>query len=234
MPELAARLPCPVCLGVTMQHVQVGGARQLEVDLCQRCGGIWLERGEIQRLRAQSSSALRTHLENRTLPQATQCHGCHAPLHRDAGECAACGWTNLLDCPACDRRMKAVWHGTVRLDVCTHCQGTWFDHHELAALWGPQFDATIRRHQLTRNTNSIVAADMGDIALNVFFFSPDLMMVGGAMVGDAVSATGAVMAQLPEAVAATPEAATAVFEVITETATGVFEVVVLIVTALFD
>ena len=52
MPELSSRVPCPVCLGVTMHKVTVGEERTVEVDLCGRCGGIWLEQGEVQALRA--------------------------------------------------------------------------------------------------------------------------------------------------------------------------------------
>ena len=233
MPELAARLPCPVCLGAVMQKVKIGGEQAVEIDLCGRCGGIWLEQGEVQHLRTHHHRDLQPHLAGHASPQVSQCHNCHAPLDRDAPGCNACGQANLLDCPHCDRRMRVLWRGPLRLDICTHCKGTWFDHHELEALWGPQFDMALQRRNLERSDRALRSDDVADIALYSLFYSPDLMLLGGAVAGETAASTASVMAQLPEAVVASPEAASAVFDVIAETAGGVFETVVEIVAGIF-
>jgi Zn-finger nucleic acid-binding protein len=234
MPELGTRLSCPVCLGVVMHRVMVGATRQVEVDLCRRCGGIWLEHGEVQRLRSHHQQFLRTHFDRNTPQQIGQCHQCHAPLCRDIERCHACGHVNLLDCPSCARGMRVVWHGPLRLDVCDHCKGTWFDHHELSAIWGPQFDLALQRHYPVRHDGTLTTSDVGDIALHGLFYTPDLLMAAGMAAGEAASAAGSALTQLPEAVAASPEAASVVIEVIAETASGVFEVVVEIVAGIFS
>ena len=233
MPELEARLPCPVCLGVTMQKAVVGAGPRVEIDICGRCGGLWLEHGEVQQLRSHRHTDVRVHFGPDAIQQVSQCHNCHAPLDRDAERCAACGQGNLLDCPHCDRTMRVLWRGPLRLDICTHCKGTWFDHHEVEALWGPQFDLALQRRNLQRSDAGSVAGDVGDLALHSLFYAPDLMLLGGAAVGEVAATTASVMAQLPEAVAASPEAASAALEVITDAASGVFEVVIEVVVGIF-
>ena len=234
MPELAHRLPCPVCLGVAMEKVMVGNTPQVEVDLCRRCGGIWLERGEVQQLRNHPHRTSVVRLDIGAPPQLGQCHNCHAPLNRDAGQCPACGHANVLDCPHCARGMQVIWRGPLRLDICTHCQGTWFDRHELEALWGPQFDLALHRRNLERRDSLIGGGDGADLVLHALYYSPDLMMLGGAAIGEVAESTLSVMAQFPEAIASSPEAATTVIEVIIDAAGNVFEVVVEIVAGIFS
>lgn len=234
MPELAHRLPCPVCLGVSMQKGMVGTVPQVEVDICRRCGGIWLEQGEVPRLRLHRHADLRTHFDADSPPQVSQCHSCHAPLNRDTAQCPACGHANPLDCPHCDRLMQVIRRGPLRLDICEHCKGTWFDHHELEAIWGPQFDLALQRKNLERGDLGVAAGVVPDLVLHSLFYSPDLMLLGGAAAGELAESTASVMAQLPDAVAASPEAASAVIEVITDAASGVFEVVIDIVVGIFS
>src|SRR5262245_62014779 len=77
MPEQSARLPCPVCLGVVMEKVMVGSSQQLEIDLCRRCGGIWLEKGEVQGLREQQAGDIRQQIAASPRVQLIYCHECH-------------------------------------------------------------------------------------------------------------------------------------------------------------
>ena len=129
--------------------------------------------------------------------------------------------------------MQVIWRGPLRLDICKQCQGSWFDRHELEALWGPQFDLALHRRNLRSGQHGLNAGDFADITLHTLFYTPDLMLLGGAMAGNAAEAAVSVLAQLPEAVAASPEVASTVFEVISEAAGGVFEVVVEIVGGIF-
>ncbi|HEX2188947.1 MAG TPA: zf-TFIIB domain-containing protein, partial [Longimicrobiaceae bacterium] len=150
MPDLAPRLPCPVCLGVTMDRVEVGPGGALVVDHCRRCGGAWLEHGEVQRLRVAGQAALWKRVEKRGYRFRMRCHDCHASLERADEACPACGWSNVLGCPACDRPMRVESHAGLRLDVCRECRGVWFDHHELEAVWGASFDQALQRRRLGR------------------------------------------------------------------------------------
>lgn len=228
MTELTPRLPCPVCLGVMLQRVGIGPEKRLLVDVCTRCGGAWLEHGTVQPLRRETAAALSTQLEAPAPMHPGQCHACHAPLHRDAAKCPACGRANLLDCPSCDQRMRVVSDRGLRLDVCKHCRGAWFDHHELASIWTPRFDAALARRDLDRGDPSL--AGMGfadDLLFHSIFFGPDFLSLGALGLDAPVSA-------LPEAIASTPEVAAGAFEAIGEAAAEVFEAVVDIVGGIFS
>ncbi len=228
MPELATRLPCPVCLGVMMQRVGIGPEKRLMVDVCTRCGGAWLEYGTVQPLRAETASALSAELVGPTPPHPGQCHSCHAPLHRDARLCEACGRANLLDCPRCELTMRVVTDRGLRLDACKHCRGAWFDHHELSSIWTSRFDAALTRRDMTRADTSITGGSVADdLLFHSIFFGPDLISLGAHGI-DAVS-TG-----LPEAITATPEIAAGTFEAIGEAAGSVFEAVLDLVSGIFD
>ncbi|MEB3223513.1 MAG: zf-TFIIB domain-containing protein [Candidatus Sericytochromatia bacterium] len=53
----AARLGCPRCAGIKMRRFWYTASRQVEVDQCGQCGGCWLDRGELGRVRAEYRSA---------------------------------------------------------------------------------------------------------------------------------------------------------------------------------
>lgn len=228
MPELATRLPCPVCLGVMMERVGIGPEKRLMVDVCRRCGGAWLEHGTVQPLRAETAESLSAELVGPTPTHPGKCHSCHAPLDRDARQCSACGRANLIDCPRCDRAMRVVTDRGLRLDVCKECKGAWFDRHELASIWSPRFDAALARREMSRGDASMMGVGVVDeLLFHSIFFGPDLVSLSAHGI-DAV-ATG-----LPEAIAATPEIAAGAFEAIGEAAGSVFEAVVDIVGDLFS
>jgi len=87
----------------------------LEVDLCPRCGGLWLDRGEITRaarLPEQELSRLRALLTDVGGPP---------PLPSDT----------TAPCPACDGKLAEVMLGGVRVDFCESCHGLFLDRGEL-------------------------------------------------------------------------------------------------------
>ena len=134
------RWPCPVCLGTRMEKTSLGtGAGDapgpLTLDHCARCGGMWFELGEVQRLRSERPESLWAQIAARDERHRAQCHTCRAFVDRDAPKCAACGAKTRLNCPACDTRMLQVRQSSLTLDVCKRCKGVWFDHHELEAIW---------------------------------------------------------------------------------------------------
>jgi len=151
------------------------------------------------------------------------CPVCLGVMLQRVGIGPACGRANLLDCPGCNQRTRVVSDRGLRLDVCKHCRGAWFDHHELASIWTPRFDAALARRELDRGDPSL--AGMGfadDLLLHSIFFGPDLLSLGAHGLDATASA-------LPEAIASAPEVAAGAFEAIGEAAGEVFKAVVDIV-----
>ena len=103
---------CCVKCDSVLDRTTIGG---VEVDLCPRCGGLWLDRGEIERvgrLPVQERIALRKRLLG------------------DDGEAAEP--SEITDvCPACHGSLKEVKLGTVIVDFCEACHGLFLDRGEL-------------------------------------------------------------------------------------------------------
>lgn len=232
MAERHVLLKCPVCLGTSMQRRSLGVAPVLHVDCCRRCGGVWLDTGEVQRLRRLEPSELWQHLVPRPRPMRVPCHDCHTPMERSDAVCTQCGWTNLLDCPVCDALMRVESHAGIRLDVCRTCKGVWFDHHELKEIWSTQFDRVLHRRSLATTGakgGDTVERVMEDVLFHAVFLAPDALAQGtAASVHSIASAT-----DVAGAMAALPEASGAVLEAAGEAASGVFDTVVEIIAGVF-
>ena len=219
MPKIEPRYPCPVCLGSHLEKTRIGKAHELELDHCRRCGGVWFELGEIQRLRHQPSQALWDRVSPHASDARALCHSCHAPIDRNTTECASCGSRNTIDCPVCERALEPQTYQNVRLDVCKSCRGVWFDHAELAAIWKLSFDADVaRRHDRGLSAN-IDAPSL--LVVDALFYMPDVLFLGARAAGYAVS--GAAEAVASSGVAeGVGEAAGSVFEAIVEIIGGIF------------
>ncbi|HYJ78950.1 MAG TPA: zf-TFIIB domain-containing protein [Longimicrobiaceae bacterium] len=215
MPETAHRMPCPVCLGVQMEQVALGGPGGLMLDHCHRCGGVWFDSGEVARLRARPPTELWKHVIPRAGASPALCHSCHAPLERNLDACPGCGWKNRIACPACDRAMERVERGGRVLDSCRGCQGVWMDRAELLTVWSA---AVLAVPQATGGADLLGA----DLPLAAVLYAPDL----GFAAGHAVVASG-------ELLAVAPQAALAAGEVAVEAAGGVFAAVLDILGGLF-
>lgn len=234
MPELAVRLPCPVCLGSMMEKVKVGG-RGLVVDHCRRCGGVWLERGEVQQLRAVPQDELWRQVGRDRSDTLTRCHDCHAPLERGAERCAGCGRSNVLDCPDCNQPMRVESFRSLRLDVCRRCEGVWFDRDELAAIWSVALDRSLAKRNLPRGKAvGDVAEEGGELLMSTLFFAPDLVFYGAYAAGHAAGAAVEAASRLPDAIGAAPELAGSAFEAVGEAAGSVFETILEIISGIFD
>lgn len=107
----APNLACVKCNSILDRATFEG----LEVDLCPRCGGLWLDRGEITRA-ARLPDAELTRL--RTLLTDV---GGPPPLPAD----------DVVACPACDGRLSEVVLGSVHVDYCGTCHGIFLDRGEL-------------------------------------------------------------------------------------------------------
>src|SRR6187551_3089042 len=127
--QMQARYPCPVCLGVKMEKVELPGG--LILDHCARCGGVWFEMGEVQQLRKTEPAELWRRIAQREGVHSMQCHSCSTHLARTEARCPSCDWKVELDCPVCAKKMEVAEQGNLRLDFCRTCKGVWFDHDEL-------------------------------------------------------------------------------------------------------
>jgi Zn-finger nucleic acid-binding protein len=227
------RLACPTCLGVVLESAAL--APGLTIDFCGRCGGTWLLRAQIDRLRTVPATALRT-IIRRSDDAGFLCHDCHAPADRDAASCPACGWANTLECPDCGKGMRRETHNGVTVDVCRPCKAVWLDHHELSSLWAVAAAGAVARSPGTQAV--AVAGDAGGFLLDALWYAPDLV-VGAAHVG--VHAAGAGLEAASHLASAgihaavnAPEIASGLAEVAGEAAGGVFSLIAEIIGGIFE
>lgn len=101
----------------------------IEVDVCPACGGVWLDKGELERL-------------NRVPRDAVD--GLRQAL--GGGEQAGVSATQTA-CPVCPGKLSEVKLGRLQIDVCTRCRGVFLDKGEfeaaLAAVRGTTVDSLL-------------------------------------------------------------------------------------------
>lgn len=102
-------LRCPRDGSATDLHRVGGRILGFTVDVCPKCGGTWLDRGELRKV-----------MENAKIEG----------LIRDYGTRPAAP----LECPRDARAMKRRTLADVEVDACGSCGGFWIDAGELAGL----------------------------------------------------------------------------------------------------
>jgi Zn-finger nucleic acid-binding protein len=104
---------CPVC----NQDMIVVEYRQIEIDYCFKCAGIWFDKGELELLLKSAS------LEANGLPTLDGT----AKENRSHSE---------RKCPICRKKMKETPFGepAIHIDYCRQGDGIWFDGGELQQL----------------------------------------------------------------------------------------------------
>lgn len=222
-PPSDRRLACPVCLGAQLGHVGLGPGPDLVLDACNRCGGIWFDRGEVARLRQYQPKALWKKIAPPDEAYRGPCHGCGAKMERNAAACPACGRRNEIACPACGDAVPLRRHERLLLDACDRCHGVWFDAVELARIWNGEIDKLLRAERAAAvksrpRTEGSVPAVVDALALDPFF---TLLAIDGLAHAGGGLATGA-----GELIAAAPDAAGAVVEGTADLAGSVFEIIV--------
>lgn len=103
---------CPKC-GNTLatKTVKTAASGSIEVDLCETCGGVYFDRGEVNRITKTDADRLsNTHT--------------HGVMHDGTNRC-----------PKCGASLERYWGESVPSDVyvlrCPDCSGTWFTQDEL-------------------------------------------------------------------------------------------------------
>jgi Zn-finger nucleic acid-binding protein len=73
-------MKCPICTSIDLVISERQG---IEIDYCPQCRGIWLDRGEIDKIIERSSAASRSQSEpgHRYPPQETRNHDSHGNVH---------------------------------------------------------------------------------------------------------------------------------------------------------
>ncbi len=102
---------------------------EIEVDVCPSCGGLWLDKGELERLNRvprESVEALRQALTG--------------------GQQAGVSPTQTA-CPACPGQLVQVKLGRIQIDCCNQCRGVFLDKGEfesaLVAVRGTTIDSVL-------------------------------------------------------------------------------------------
>ena len=107
-------MDCPVCKNamITLE------LREVEIDYCTDCGGIWLDAGELEMLLGEPEKA--------------------AGLLASFKATADCS-EKPRKCPICDKKMRKIVVGqsqpTLLIDKCAKGDGLWFDKGELHEIF---------------------------------------------------------------------------------------------------
>jgi Zn-finger nucleic acid-binding protein len=104
-------LCCVKCTSI-LDKSMVG---DVEVDLCPKCGGLWLDYGEVAKL------AVLPDAEVKPLKALLQGASGPPPVPTDT----------KIPCPACPGQLKEVVLGKIHVDYCTKCKGLFLDKGEL-------------------------------------------------------------------------------------------------------
>lgn len=94
------------------------------VDRCPSCQGIWLDRGELERLRELTRSLVpeaAATLQERASVLLREVDDAHDLRRR---------------CPRCEGALEDDSEGRVQVERCLACRGTWFDSGELTVVLG--------------------------------------------------------------------------------------------------
>jgi Zn-finger nucleic acid-binding protein len=103
-------IECPHCfVKANRGEVEVFGPN-IFIDICPKCGGIWLDHGELNKL-----------LKDKKLSDY---------LTKDIGTQSK----SKLICPRCGGLMDVEHADDVEVDVCLNCNGVWLDSGELQEL----------------------------------------------------------------------------------------------------
>jgi len=116
-----ASCTCPEC-GAKMKELKYVPDKELFVDLCESCGGVWLDGGEVGD--AQQIADAQDQTKVRLLRAIWEMR-------------ASVRGEELLSCPKC-RKPSVTGFKTgedVTVDMCEHCNGTWFEKGEIASYF---------------------------------------------------------------------------------------------------
>ncbi len=185
---------CPVCLGVPLAKATVLTNKELQLDYCRRCGGMWFDRGEVDQLSKCNPKALKTTILLTQEADRMRCHSCQASIDRSSDSCPACGWLNRISCPVCASELKSTKQGKLTLDVCSKCQGIWFDNTELAQIWNSAVESfTAGEAQKSEPRDRFFLDSVLDFLILDSLFPSGAIRAVGDLIGSVPEAAGAIV-----------------------------------------
>ncbi len=104
--------------GTELQAVRV---LDVDLDKCSKCEGLWLDRGEVDRLRDSKIAEVEAALEKK--------YGYPEYVNGETD--------GYMKCPRCNGRLQChtyAYVNVVKVDSCEDCFGMWLDHHELDGI----------------------------------------------------------------------------------------------------
>ncbi len=104
------KMHCPRC-SVKLHEVGMGATSKVKLDVCPRCHGLWLDKGELDRMDESIWANVEEH-----------------PFHVSEDD------HKQTSCPKCTIDLNPVSpadFGDVIVDRCPTCEGFWLDHGEL-------------------------------------------------------------------------------------------------------
>lgn len=112
---------CPVC----NKNLKTVNFENQEIDICQRCGGIWFDKGEL--LKIVTSLINKNKIDPQTVKEAYR-RQITDPIKLKQ---------LLRKCPKCNIDMKLYnysYDSNIFLDKCSQCNGIWTDRGEMKAV----------------------------------------------------------------------------------------------------
>jgi len=101
---------CPRCFSELIPEKFSKGLWKVEIDKCESCYGIYLDKGELMNLTG------------------------NRPLHHLTTKHLGVDSDSEILCPGCGSLMDDEHPGGVEIDVCLQCNGVWLDKKELDLL----------------------------------------------------------------------------------------------------
>jgi Zn-finger nucleic acid-binding protein len=108
------KMDCPACPGTILRETRLGDFGSVILDICPRCSGVWLEKGELNRLDGSPWANVEEHR-----------------FHEVEGD------HKSADCPNCAVALTPLSPADlpdVIVDRCPSCDGFWLDHGELDCM----------------------------------------------------------------------------------------------------
>jgi len=125
--EPETRNCCPKC-GLELLEFSYGPIR---IDQCSGCDGIWLDRGELERIETMKKESLfSVELEAKWAMAREE------QRKRSAGEQEELRQKTYMRCPRCSCMLAETAENGVTVDRCTGCGGVWLDAGELDQVAG--------------------------------------------------------------------------------------------------